>query len=87
MRSRVLRSRAERKLSKAVPGSAERERHEGGQQGAYAVHEQVAYRVGQGELAYEEPLEDLPVGADRDAQGEHTEVASATALCPGTAPA
>jgi hypothetical protein len=36
-----------------------------------AVHEQVAYGVGHRVLADEEPLEDLPVGADGDSQGEH----------------
>src|SRR5688572_13601457 len=58
-------------LRETIPRSAQRKRHERRRQGAAAVHEQVTNGVGHGVLADEEPLEDLPVGADGDPQGKH----------------
>src|SRR5215213_7747951 len=58
-------------LRQTIPGSAQHERHERRRQGAAAVHQQVAYGVGHGVVADEEPLEDLPVGARGDPQGEN----------------
>src|SRR5215212_1001640 len=58
-------------LRQTIHGPPERKRHKRCCQGACAVHEQVAYGVGHGVLADKKPLEDLPVGANGDTQGEH----------------
>ena len=58
-------------LCEAIPGSAQRKRHKRCCQGTATVHEQVTNSVGHGVLADEEPLEDLPVGADGYPQGEN----------------
>ena len=67
----VLSALAEWKLCKAIPASAEHQRHECGRKGSGAVHEQIADRVGHSVLADKEPLEDLLVRANGDAQREH----------------
>ena len=72
-------------LRETVSGSPEGERHERCYQGAATVHQQVAYGVGHGVVAHEEPLEDsqeTPTVTPR----VKTEVPSPTALRSGTAP-
>src|SRR5215210_7379448 len=58
-------------LRETISGSPEGERYERCCQGAPAVHQQVAYGVGHGVVTHEEPLEDLPVDAYGDPQGEN----------------
>src|SRR5215203_2545909 len=58
-------------LRETIPGSAQRKRHKRRCQGADAIDEQVTNGVSPRVLINEEPLEDLPVGADGDPQGEH----------------
>ena len=55
-------------LCKTIPGSAQPKRHKRRCQGAIAVHKQVTNGVGHAVFADEEPLEDLPVGTDRDSK-------------------
>ena len=64
-------TRADGTLGETLPGAPQREGHKRRCQGAAAVHEQVAYGVGNRVRADEELLEDRPVGADSDSQGEH----------------
>src|SRR5918995_108058 len=58
-------------LRETFTGSAKCKRHKRCRQGTATVHKQVTNSVGHGVRADKEPLEDLPVGADGDPQGEH----------------
>ena len=58
-------------LCKAIPGSAKCKRHKRCCQGSAAVYKQVTNGVRHRVLADKKPLEDLPLGTNGDAQGEH----------------